>query len=492
MKKFLSKYSLKYPRSLVYMLQASEYNIVEFLDWFRRVKDFAKVEERKTLVKTIKASLLYAIAWNLFILSFAIAIASLWFFEGVRSLLVFLVIFLFAPYLTLYLLSLCTFLLNSVQRPIERIIINKAKEKLQNHKALKIGIAGSFGKTTMKEIIKTVLEGSKNVAATPDNKNTPLGIARFVESLDGDEEILIFEMGEYYEGDIKKLCEIISPDIGVITGVNEAHLDKFKNIERTAKTIFELADFLSKKEGTKVYVNKESRSASESAAHIKNENKPFPKVIYYGHGGIEEGGGNWKVEGAETNLSGTSFILKNNKEEGVVVRSKLLGLHQIGPLAVASHIAQSLGIKLEKIELGLKNTKPFKHRMEPREDAGGVLVIDDSYNGNPDGVKVAIEFLKEIKDKRRFFITPGLVEMGRKTEEVHREIGKELANTGIEKVVLIRNSVTPFIEAGLKENNFKGEVIWFESSLECFSSLPKRTINNDLLLYQNDWPDNYS
>src|SRR3990167_8988237 len=133
MKKFLSKYSLKYPRSLVYMLQASEYNIVEFLDWFRRVKDFAKVEERKTLVKTIKASLLYAIA-------------SLWFFEGVRSLLVFLVIFLFAPYLTLYLLSLCTFLLNSVQRPIERIIINKAKEKLQNHKALKIGIAGSFGK----------------------------------------------------------------------------------------------------------------------------------------------------------------------------------------------------------------------------------------------------------------------------------------------------------------------------------------------------------
>src|SRR3990167_4887816 len=399
MKRFLSKYSFKYPRSLVYMLQASEYNLGEFFGWLRRVENFKEVEQRKKLVKTFKAQLLLGMIAFFIGITLAVVLVK----GDIFSLLIYIILL---PHVLPYWLALCSFKLSIIQRPIEKMMINKAKSKLKNHKALKIGIAGSYGKTTMKEILKTVLAQSKKVAATPDNKNTPIGVARFVDALEGDEEVLIFEMGEYYEGDIKKFAEITLPDIGIITGINEAHLDKFKHIERTTETIFELADFLKHKENTKLYVNVESRLAKEKATAFDH--------FSFGNNGIESKDGNWHAEGAETGLSGTRFILKNNKGEGIVVSSKLLGLHQVGPLSVVTHLAKSLGMKIEDIELGLKNTRPFEHRLDPREESGGIIVIDDSYNGNPDGVRAAINFLKEIKNKRRFYITPGLVEMGSK------------------------------------------------------------------------------
>jgi len=476
MKKFLSKYNFKYLRTLVYMMQASEYNVNDFFEWYSKVPNFRKVESRKQLVKTLKVQIL--LCSLAVIMAFGLAIV--WVQGDLLSLVIFVVLL---PHVLPYLLAGLVYILGAVQKPIERAIVGKAKAKLAIHKGLKIGIAGSFGKTTMKEILRTVLSETRKVAATPENKNTPLGIARFIEKLEGDEEILIFEMGEYYPKDVEELCDLVDPGIGIITGVNEAHLDKFRSLERTAATIFELADFLHKKGHTKLYVNGESRLAKEKAAHFDH--------ILYGSNGIESGEGNWKAEGAETGLAGTGFVLKNNKGDGIVINSKLLGLHQVGPLSVAAHLAKNLGLKTEDIELGIRKTESFEHRLSPREESGGITVIDDSYNGNPDGVWAAINFLKEIKNKRRFYITPGLVEMGQKSEEIHKRIGHELAGAGIEKVVLVKNSVTSFIEVGLKEANFAGEIIWFNNALEAFASLPHRTISNDLLLYQNDWPDNY-
>ncbi len=482
MKKFLSKYSLKFPKSLVYMLQASEYNSEEFFVWLRGVSNFKTVENRKSLVNTSKAILLLCFSYLIFIFFILVSFNYLIFAESQFGLALFVFFILATPYITIFATVAFSSLLNILQKPIERSIIKNATEKLRKHKAMKIAIAGSYGKTTMKEILFAILSQSKNVRATPENKNTPLGISRFVDTLDGNEEILIFEMGEYYKGDIKLLCELVDPSIGVITGINEAHLEKFKHIENTVDTIFELADFLNKKENTSLYINGESKLAKEKTKSIKNK-----KVVIYD----EKKVGEFVIEDLKTDLSGVSFILRDQSGQSIVARSSMLGKHQAGPIAVSAVIAKGLGLKLQDIELGIKNTKAFDHRMQLREDSGGVFIIDDSYNGNPDGVRTAIEFLKEIKDKRRFFITPGLVEMGRKTEEVHKEIGKWLARAAIEKVVLIRNSVTHFIEEGLKENNFSGDLIWFESSKECFASLPKRTVSNDILLYQNDWPDNY-
>lgn len=479
MKRFFSLYHPRYPRSLVYMLQSSEYNLKEFWTWFKNVKNFSKVEDRKSLVLTLKAKLLLLVSYLAYFSHLALIILIL-----IKYGVVYALLYVVAwPYVVLLKVVATTIVLAFLQRPVQKRIVRRSSLKLQKHKALKIGIAGSFGKTTMKEILKTVLSQSLKVRATPENKNTPMGIASFVDTLKGDEDVLIFEMGEYYPGDIKDLSEMVRPDIGIVTGVNEAHLEKFKTLDNAAKTIFEIADYLEAK-GGRLFVNAESEKAREFGTKINSENL----ITYeYSSTGVAE----FKTSEINSTIQGLSFVLKS-QTDSIVVRSKLLGTHQVGPLSLAAYIAVSLNMKTEDIELGLHNTHAFAHRLEPKEEHGGVVMIDDTYNGNPDGVKVAINFLKSLSGKRRFYITPGLVEMGDKSETVHKEIGRLLAESGIEKVVLVKNSVTGWIEEGLKEHGFKGEVIWYENAKDLFKNLPLRTVSNDVLLYQNDWPDQYS
>jgi UDP-N-acetylmuramoyl-tripeptide--D-alanyl-D-alanine ligase len=129
--------------------------------------------------------------------------------------------------------------------------------------------------------------------------------------------------------------------------------------------------------------------------------------------------------------------------------------------------------------------------LEPKIDGVGVITLDDSYNGNPDGVQAMIEFLASLQNHRRFYVTPGLVEMGKRTKEVHRQIGRNLAKAKIEKVVLIKNSVTAYIEEGLAEEKYEGEILWFDDALTAFAALPHLTVTGDVVLLQNDWPDQY-
>lgn len=502
MKDFLTRYSLNYVRSLVYMLQASEYHVGDFLDWFWRTRDFLHVEVRKTLVKTPKAVAFLFFGYSTLAVLYVFV---LWLLSTATTVWGYLVSF-FAivgvPFVLTYILAVFTVAVRFMQWPVERSIVASAQKKLKEHKGLKIAIAGSYGKTSMREILKTVLGQGKKVSAPGGSYNTPQGIAKFVKGLQGDEEVLIFELGEYYPGDIRKLCDFVEPDMGVITGVNEAHLEKFKNIFKTQKTIFELADYLASvipaacpsvafSEGGKagiqeglLYVNGENILAKKSA--------PVNSIFY-----TRSGAGKWKVENATTNLQGTTFTLING-EQRISAHSHLLGLHQVGPLVAVADIASTLGLTSTQIEQGILETKPFAHRLEPQTDAHGVTTLDDSYNGNPDGVRAVIDFLALLKgiglsaEGRRFYVTPGLVEMGPKKEEVHKEIGRELARAGIEKVVLIRNSVTPFIEKGLQEEGYAGEIIWFNKALEAFSALSNLTVQGDVVLLQNDWPDQYA
>lgn len=474
-KNWLSRYNLHYPRSLVYMLQASEYNIRDYLTWYHKTKDFSHVERRKKFVKTAKGLLLLMIGWAIVFALIGLAVSILWIGASPFKYIFVLTIVFLSPYFLAYGLVVPLLIIKiMIQLPVEYLIINRARKKLKAHNAIKIGIAGSFGKTTMREILKTVLSEGKKVAAPPHSYNTLLGISQFIKTLKGDEEILIFELGEYYPGDVKKLCNLVQPSMGVITGVNEAHLQKFKSLERTVKTIYELADYLGEKP---VYVNSENDLARKNArsGHIVYDRRRVR---------------NWKIENPKTDLTGTSFILTRNGTK-LELKSALLGLHQIGPLAASAEIALNLGLSFDQVRDGISKTMPFDHRLEPKTDNAGVITLDDSYNGNPDGVKAVIEFLASLKDCRRFYVTPGLVEMGLRTEEIHKQIGKQLAKASIEKVILIKNSVTSYIEEGLKEEKYQGEILWFNDALTAFASLPHLTVKGDVVLLQNDWPDQY-
>lgn len=473
-KNIISRYHPRYVRSLVYMLQACEYKISDYVVWLHRVEDFNVVEKRKQLTKSSKALLLLVLGYALWTLLIGLGVFIILTVSAWYSYVFGVMIILTAPFLLAYLILLSLLCIQLLQKPVESIIVNRARETLAKHPGLKIAIAGSYGKTTMREILKTVLAEGKTVAAPPHSYNTPLGISRFVQGLSGDEDVLIFELGEYYPGDVRTLCELVGPDMGIITGINEAHLEKFKTLERTTQTIFELADYLGDRP---LYINGESELARKHA-------QPGHRI--YDQNGI----GAWQVVGAKTDLSGTSFTLEKGAAE-LSLQSELLGLHQVGPLATAAVIAKEIGISEVDIRAGIKKTKPFAHRLEPRTDDTGVTILDDSYNGNPDGVRAVITFLATLEG-RRFYVTPGLVEMGRQTKSVHQAIGRQLAQAGVENVILIKNSVTPYIEQGLIDNQYTGTVLWFDDAFAAFAALPHLTVKGDIIVLQNDWPDQYA
>ena len=295
---------------------------------------------------------------------------------------------------------------------------------------------------------------------------------------------MVFELGEYYQGDVRKLCEFVKPQIGFITGINEAHLKKFKTIDKTIDTIFELVDYIG--DGL-IYVNGEN----ELALNRSNDRQNDRQIIY-----DRKHVGDIIVKNIKSDLSGTTFTIFKNKStnitgDGINLKSNLLGLHQIGPIISAIDLAFKLGLTVEQVVEGVSKTKPFDHRLEPKVDSSGVITLDDSYNGNPDGVKAVIEFLGSLTSHRRFYVTPGLVEMGSKTKEVHIQIGRQLAQAKIEKIILIKNSVTMYIEEGLISSKYGGEIIWFDDAITAFNSLQNLTVKGDVVLLQNDWPDQY-
>lgn len=466
---YLSRYTPRYLRSITYMLQASEYHIGEYLAWFHRTQDFLHVEKRKQLVWTGKARAVFTLLALL-----AAVVAGLMVYTAFTLPFVALLTFLLYPYLVAYGAAVVVLALSVVQIPLERRAMKSAKEKLHAHPGKKIAIAGSYGKTTMREVLRAVLSAGKRVAAPGGSINTPLGVSTFVSKLTGDEEVLIFECGEYYPGDVRMLAEMLAPDIGVITGVNEAHLEKFKTVDRAADTIFELKDFFA---GRAVYINGENKIARARAKVVD--------ITY-----TAEGAGAVRVLSAKTGLTGTDLTLSIGSET-VAVHSGLLGLHQVGPIAAAADIALSLGLGVSDIKKGIESTHAFEHRMAPRVE-NGITYIDDSYNGNPDGVRVLLAFLSGLGGTRVWYVTPGLVEMGAQSKDVHREIGAGLVSAKVHAVVLIKNSVTPHIEAGLKEAGFTGQIYWFDDALVAYRSLPQLTLPGDTVVLQNDWPDQYA
>lgn len=474
MKNWFTRYHSWYPRSLVYMLQACEYRVGDYIKWYHRTSDFRHVERRKKLVYTPKATALLAAVWISYLALWGMAVVTGMTLGSTFGFFLAFAVILAAPYALAYGILLPLAALMLLQWPIEKILIQRATKQLRAHRGMKIAIAGSFGKTSMREILKTVLLQGKKVAAPPHSYNTPLGISRFAKGLRGDEDILIFEFGEYKRGDIGILCQLVQPQWGVITGINEAHLEKFKRLDETVATVFELKEWLGLRP---LYTNGESELA---VAHADSA-----ATLY-----TRKGAGSWRVENAHTDLDGTSFILIKG-DVRLNITSTLCGLHQIGPLVAAADIADRLGFSPEKIQKGLAATKAFAHRLEPILNADGVVTLDDSYNGNPDGVNAVIEFLASLHGHRRWYVTPGLVEMGPRTAQVHREIGKKLSENGIEKVVLIHNSVTPYIEEGLKKYRYAGDILWYDDALAAFAALSHLTVKGDVVLLQNDWPDQY-
>lgn len=455
------------------LLQLEEYDLKRFLKAIFDTKGIPPNRPfRKPLKLTIKILLILFISIGLLVIgSFLISVLLALTILGLDSFIfVILPVIIISLYFSFIFIFLSSLLITPLDLLIKNIIISLAKNKLKKFKNLKIiGIAGSYGKTGMKDIVSTMLSEKYNVLKTPNSINTPLGISQLIlKKLTKEIEVFIVEMGEYYQSDIKNICSITKPDIGIITGINEAHFERLISLDNATKTIFELAQCM-KPDGI-LLLNNKNKIVKKSYKDFTNKQSVY---LYQ----------NKSKFTFNENLPG--YIYKN-------IPLKLLGEFNLDKIDGAIYLSKKLGLSEEQIQRGLRKIKTLDHRLQPFLNLQkNLLVIDDSYNGNPDGVEEAIKTLSLFKNRRKIFITPGLVEMGNKTEEVHKRIG-EILNDVADIIILVKNSVTPYIKEGLINSGFsKEKILWFTSMMEVQNNLMKLVRSGDVVLFQNDWPDNY-
>ena len=364
---------------------------------------------------------------------------------------------------------------------LKYFVIRKTKSILSGAKNLKIiGIAGSYGKTTMKNILTTILSEKMKVLATPESINTPIGIGLWFNKIYSKQsEILIIELGEEYEGDNKRISDIFPLDFVLITGINEAHIARMGSIEKITDTIFEAVKY--SRSTAKVFLNIDDKNVNNSYKR-RVDGRAYHM---YGFSGDSE----IKIDDSKFDsdkLIWQADLLKIGK-----ISTKILGRYALADIACATMVAEELGLNDNKIGLGITKIEPVEHRLKPTKSADDILIIDDAYNGNPTGVSEAIDLLGRFKDRRKLYITPGLVEGGTMNEKIHIDIGKQLAEVA-DKVILIKNSATPFIAKGLETANFpKDDIVWFDTAPKAHSALKEILKPNDVILFQNDWGDQY-
>jgi UDP-N-acetylmuramoyl-tripeptide--D-alanyl-D-alanine ligase len=464
------------------ILQAEEYDLERFIKSVIKSLGHIPSDFRKPIIWTGKFRIINTGSLILLITTaYLFSILS-------GSPVIFLVLAIAFSYIYFVFLALSVAVFTPFDMVAKKIITTRATRKIRQYPDLTvIGVAGSYGKTLMKEMLYAVLSEKFRVLKTPENINTPVGISRLiVRQLKPQTQILLVEMGEYYPTDIRKLCQITPPTIGVITGINEAHLERMGTLAITGRTIFELAQEV-KPNGMLVLNASDPRVVENASLYATGKD-----IYWYSQNPTAKDRYPISDYKFHEDKLGISFDLNENGKRVCQISLPLLARYVVGDVIAAATIGRKLGLSWAEISLGVAKVTAPPHRLQPMKNENSrVLVIDDSYNGNPDGVTEAIRVLSEFKNHRKIYITPGLVEMGSRKVEIHRSIGKQLAPVS-DMVILIKNSVTPFIAEGLLTAGFaKDNIIWYPNATECHKKFVQYIKPNDVVMFQNDWPDNY-
>lgn len=473
MKNFLSLFNPKLPVYLVYMLQQVEYEPSKYVEWIRQLvndnKPFHSVMHRQKLQVTKRARLLLIAVYVVILVEFiTTAVFS-------KSYITVLFTVLTLPISALVVLYIMAYLAHKlIIKPEQERLVSGAKKLFNDHKAIKIAVLGSYGKTTMKELLLTVLSEGKRVSATPGNMNVSVSHARYAQKLHGDEEILIVEFGEGAPGDIVRMTEMLQPDYAVVTGLAPNHLDHYESIEAVANDLLSVYEVVDRE---KVFVTAESPLLQN---YVDDSVVKFSKHEVLG----------WKVSGIKVNIDSLSFTITKGVRK-LTLTSGLVGIHQVASLALVAGLASELGLSDDEIIHGVGKTKPYEHRMQPRL-VNGAWLIDDTYNGNLEGIRAGLKYLEAIDGKRKWYVTPGLVDQGEETKNVHKMIGEAIVEANPDIVVLMENSVRPIIQETLQIGKFRGEVRIEQDPLSFYTNIEHVIAAGDVVLMQNDWTDNYN
>ncbi|MDR3264298.1 MAG: UDP-N-acetylmuramoyl-tripeptide--D-alanyl-D-alanine ligase [Clostridiales bacterium] len=379
--------------------------------------------------------------------------------------------------------------INVLERANNGRYVKRAQKKLSSCKNLiKIGITGSYAKTSVKNILQAMLATKYKTAATEKNFNTPLGIARSVESLDGTEEIFIAEMGARRKGEIKELCDIVKPDIGIISGITMQHTETFKSLDNIIETKSEL--FYALPDGGMCVFNADD--AEIRGLDILKEPKSLTA-------GTSDTFGCY-AQDIVSDINGSGFTLcfaarsggNGNgaaKSKKIAVKTQLIGRANIVNITVAAAAAYYLGVGLSDIRAAIGDLKPVPHRCEIiKNENTSVTVIDDAYNSNPVGAAAALDTLKMF-DGRKIVVTCGFAEQGKNIGAANGAFGRLIAESA--DIAVLIGADGKYIREGLMSVGFDAENILSYPSL----AAAKKDFNvifesGDVVLFENDMPDN--
>lgn len=324
-----------------------------------------------------------------------------------------------------------------------------------------VGITGSAGKTSTKDLVAAVLSDKYKVFKTKGNFNNEIGLPLMILELDSTYDVAILEMGMRGLGQIKELAEIASPDLGIITNIGISHIEILKTRENILKAKMEIATFFDKNNTLVVCGNDDFLGSLPSAEY---------KIVKTGVGeNFKIGAKNIALE----ELSSKFTVYDGEKEEEFSL--DMPGEHNISNLMLGIAIAKELGVSFEEMKRGLNNIEATSMRLELiKKD--GFSILNDCYNSSPVAVKSAIDVMKNIEGKRRIAVLGTMRELGHKSEEAHEEIGKYAKENGIEKVLCFGN-----FSENIKEGYGEGCTV-YENKEELIKDLLNIICDGDIIL----------
>lgn len=372
-------------------------------------------------------------------------------------------------------------LLAPVERTINKKYYNDATRILSQMPGLKIvGITGSYGKTSTKHYLHRILSEKYDVLMTPGSYNTTLGVIRTIrEYLKPYNQVFIVEMGAKQKGDIKEICDLVHPSMGIVTAVGEQHLESFKSIENVQSTKFELIDALPA-DGLAV--------VNDDFEYVANRKVNNVECQRYAVNATENA--SYTAKDIEYDETGTSFTIVGNGRE-LKLHTRLVGECNISNLIAAVVIALRLDVPEEKIRYAVEKIEQVEHRLNLKRTAGGVTIIDDAFNSNPTGSHMAMDVLARFNRGQRIVITPGMIELGEKQYELNESLGRKIAQCADVAIIVGEYNrealVAGVVAGGMAKDQIK-PVASFNEAQQVLATIVKA---GDTVLYENDLPDTF-
>jgi len=443
-------------------LQLEGYDILRFIKWIIKNYSTKTIEIKKNLVITpkIKLIILLSIILSILLFSFSFLISN--------NLIIPLLVIILIATQSYILFILSTLILKPFEYAFKTVSIIKTKYKITANKKLKvIAITGSYGKTSIKEILYQLIKDKYKTLRTPESYNTIFGISKMIDfELDETYEIFICEMAAYKKGDIKELCNMVPPHYGILTGITTQHLERFGNLNNIIKTKFELYDSIKNKENMVINLNNQNiisevkkRNIIKPIGYIKATNMSFSK-----------------------NGSEFEFTYKNKRYQ---VTTKLFGIFNIENILGALTMALKLNIDTEYLIKKINKLVPIQSRFVLKTLDNSTLV-DNTFSSNEVTFKKTIETAKMVNGKK-VLITPGLVELGEHEEKINFQIGS-LAKNVFGKIILVGNNKRT--QSFAKSFKTKPEFI-NDTREEYFKKINDLKDNYEWIFLENDITQNY-